>query len=106
MLPLLTRAKCARPALAVITKPQHGGLRGLGGAPALGCPRELRHLLGGVHVRVPIWLGAPRALPVPPRARALPGAVISRLPCFQVREIVSVFASGPPNRVYGTGLLF
>ena len=35
MLPLLTRAKCARPALAVITKPQHGGLRGLGGAPGL-----------------------------------------------------------------------
>ena len=31
----------------------------MGGAPPLGRPPERRPLLGGVHVRVPIWLGAP-----------------------------------------------
>ena len=43
-------------------KPQHGGGRGLGGAPALGCPRELRRLLVGIHVRVPIVGRPPRHL--------------------------------------------
>lgn len=47
------------PALPVANDPEHGGGRNLGGAPPLGRPPERRPLLGGVHVRVPIWLGAP-----------------------------------------------
>ena len=53
---------CANPPrLPVAKDPEHGGGRGLGGAPSLGRPPERRPLFGGVHVRVPIWLGAPRA---------------------------------------------
>jgi len=35
------------------------GGRGLGGAPALLRPRKLLLLLGGIHVRVAVWLAAP-----------------------------------------------